>query len=432
MSAEKKKYPTKPLFSEFIEEIKKLESSERLRLVGLSLLIFIILFTYPLVRSTTTAIFLDKYGASNTPLVWVFSVLALSFCVGSYNFLQEKMKVVSLFAASCALSVVIFVMSLMLLPSFQVFAFLLYVWKEVYIILLVHMTLAFLNTSLSVDLAKIIYGPFGAIGSLGGLLGGLLTSKLASSYEVATILYFACSLIALSAVVFVGLGKLEGRRSVRSLINKKMDERKNSPIGSLREVYPYIICLCLVIVWTQFCVNLANFRFNVVFDELVTTQRDKTLYLGLIYSSINALSLTIQLIVVPIVLSLFRIKTLHFVIPVLYFGLIYMGLIGEVGTLLLVSVAFAGIKGVDYSLFSAIKELLYFSLNAKQKYGAKYLVDMFFYRFGKGLISFILIFFQSAFFVNTMMILSLVFWVITLVPLFLWRPNDDNFDRNET
>ena len=75
-------------------------------------------------------------------------------------------------------------------------------------------------------------------------------------------------------------------------------------------------------------------------------------------------------------------------------------------------------KGLDYSLFAAAKELLYFPLSLKQKYGAKYIADMIFYRFAKGLISFVLLFFQTHMAVNAMLIGCLVAWVGILIPLF--------------
>jgi AAA family ATP:ADP antiporter len=90
-----------------------------------------------------------------------------------------------------------------------------------------------------------------------------------------------------------------------------------------------------------------------------------------------------------------------------------------VGTLFAVSVVFVGLKGNDYSLFNAAKELLYFPLKKMQKTGAKYIVDMVAYRGAKGIISFALIFWQSDLFINSTLLISFLCWFITLYFLFV-------------
>ena len=91
--------------------------------------------------------------------------------------------------------------------------------------------------------------------------------------------------------------------------------------------------------------------------------------------------------------------------------------------MIFVASAFVIFKGVDYSLFSTAKELLYFPLSPSQKYGAKYINDIVIYRFAKGLISLILIKIQIESAVTWMMYLSLVIWLILLIPLFKHEKN---------
>lgn len=402
--------------------LDELSSEDWSILRRLALLFFLILFTYPLVRSTTTAIFIQHHGAASTPTVWFFSIFVLAAAIGVYNRFQAKVSVHALFVWTCLISVCLFGLGVLALSQgFSLVAYFLYIWKEAYIILLVHMALGYLNTSIDVNLAKMLYGPFGAVGSLGGLLGGICTTILAANFfEAWAILLLSCVLIVITGLVFAGMS----RKNCLSQQTRDQSKEniKRSPLESLKGVYPYIACICLVIVMTQFCINLVNFKFNLLFDQLIESEREKTQYLGLVYSTINGLSLFVQMLIVPLVMRYFGLKAIHLSIPIIYLGFVLAGLIGDVGSLFLVSMAFVAVKGLDYSLFSAAKELLYFALDAKQKFGAKYLVDMFFYRFGKGLISLLLIFYQSIYFVNTMLILSLVVWWFALLGLFYFRP----------
>ena len=84
---------------------------------------------------------------------------------------------------------------------------------------------------------------------------------------------------------------------------------------------------------------------------------------------------------------------------------------------------FIAIKGIDYSLFSASKEILYFPLNKEQRFGAKYIADGICYRLGKGLISFVLIYVQSPPAIDAMLWAFLVFWIALLY--FLFRAKEE-------
>ena len=79
---------------------------------------------------------------------------------------------------------------------------------------------------------------------------------------------------------------------------------------------------------------------------------------------------------------------------------------------------FVVFKGLDYSIFSAAKEILYFPLTSLQRYGAKYIVDIVSYRAAKGLISFILIIYHEEYFINIFLFGSIILWGIVLIPLF--------------
>jgi len=97
------------------------------------------------------------------------------------------------------------------------------------------------------------------------------------------------------------------------------------------------------------------------------------------------------------------------------------------------AMTFVVFKGTDYSLFSTVKELLYYGLNPRQKYGAKYIADILVYRFSKGIISVLLIVISSANFLNffklqsnmtltTVLLFSfLIVWVFILKTLFKER-----------
>lgn len=406
-----------------ISEIKKqflgLNSEQKKSLTRICLTLFFLFFSYPLIRATSTALFLEVFKAKSTPQVWVYSVITLSFAIVIFNKFQVKHSVHKLYATISILSFVLFVLfNHFVVQGFEYWVYPLFVWKEVYIVLCVHMALGYMNSILDYETAKIIYGPLGAIGSIGSILGGQVTSLLTKSFvffsdvgNLASINLMGALLVLISAFIF-----FEQKEFV--LKEDKTKHKKDSPLKSVYEVRYYVCGIATLVILTQFCINLANFKFNVEFEKFVFGEVEKASYLGRLYSIISTVSLIIQIFVIPILFKLVKNSRIHFIIPVIYMSFFVFSLIGGSNGLLPVAAMFVLYKGFDYSIFSAAKEMLYFPLDAKQKYGAKYIVDMVVYRFSKGLISFILIFVQSIVFVESLLAICLILWLLILIPLF--------------
>ena len=114
----------------------------------------------------------------------------------------------------------------------------------------------------------------------------------------------------------------------------------------------------------------------------------------------------------PFIFKFFSPILVHFVIPIIM-GVLFLTF-GQWGAM---GVTFIMMKGLDYSLFSGAKELLYFPLDDLQKYGAKYIVDMITYRLSKGFISLILILIPTSGMVVWLLLLSLLLWLIAILVL---------------
>ena len=90
------------------------------------------------------------------------------------------------------------------------------------------------------------------------------------------------------------------------------------------------------------------------------------------------------------------------------------------GALSIIAAVFIIMKGVDYSLFAATKDVMYHPLLSLQKYGAKYITDMFVYRTSKALIAFAV---AQITIINVGALASLQFvflalWIVAIIYLF--------------
>lgn len=398
----------------FLNELKQvhltflaLSKKEKLNISILGSITFFLLFSYPLIRATTTSLFLTSFGASESPYVWLYSVLCLGLCVSLYNFLQRDFSLYKLFFLTGLVTLAVFLISIWgYFYHSEVWAYILYIWKEVYIILLIHSVFAFVNLITTEPVAKVIYGPLGALGSLGGILGGFWVTTFSREYSEKNILLMGVFVAFLSTILIW----LLSTESNMHLMNFEKEKKKLSPLASIKNIKAYVICICLIIMMSQFVINLGNYEFNFYLEKAFPLKAEKTNFLGLAYTYVNSLSLVLQFIFMPILFRIFSPITLHFIIPVLFATFFFVSnLWGGMAT------AFILMKGVDYSIFSGAKELLYFPLGDLQKYGAKYLADMIFYRFSKGLISLVLILVPSSGMVGVLFYVFIAVWLAALV-----------------
>ena len=194
---------------------------------------FLILFSYPFIRVTTTTLFLDTHGAQDSPIVWTFSVLALSLFVALYAKAQETYPMGHLYLGTALFSLLVFVGGRFLLNLETYYTtYVLFIWKEAYIMLMLGMITGLLNVSMKTPTAKIIYGPLGAVGSLGGILGGILTSRLAQDMAVENILIVGSLMIFCSYLSFLRVEEkthVEGVRGLKS-------EQPPQGLGSCQEI----------------------------------------------------------------------------------------------------------------------------------------------------------------------------------------------------
>ncbi len=400
-------------FFDLHSQFKLLPINNRYNLFFITTSFFFVLASYPLMRSSFEVIFLDHFGAKNSPLVWFLSIIVLVFSIFVYNQFQKSAGVKVLFIATGLCSILLFLILLVLFHfSSRYFIFPLYILKEVYIVLMVHMAIGFLNSILDVKKAKLFYGPIGGIGSLGGLLGGWLTQKMALVLHPEYIAVSGVVLILFSVLIFFLIKKEKGTTLY------SLHESDKTPFSAIYSVRHYVFLIGAIVVLSQFCINLIQFEFNLFLENLIPTSSLRVEFLGQVFFYIGLIGLLSQFLIVPFGFWLIKNKYIHSFFPVLYFFLNLIVVFFGMGLIFPIAVLFVLYKGIDYSVFSSAKEILYFPLDQAQRFGAKYVVDMFLYRFAKGFISLFLIFFQNIFFINVLLFLFFILWFALLFPLF--------------
>lgn len=371
---------------------------------------FFALLNYPLIRASTTSLFFETYGAKSTPGAWAWAVVFLSVSIYFCNRLQKSRSVQLVFTVASIISGVIFLLgSLSFFKGNNLFAYFSFIWKEICVVIQIHLLLGYANNYFDKKIFRLLVGPVGAVGSLGGILGGLLTSKLSSEGGTLLVLQVGVAFVVMPILFFLQTKKVQAP-----------GEKPKTPIASLDTppIREYVFYICAMVALAQFIINIADFKFNLAFELAVPTVDLRTAYLGKIYAWMNSLTFIFQFFLLPIILLRVSERNLHLFIPLSFLlCLVALILSPQIGLIPIASL-YIYFKAADYAFFSAGKEILYQPLDGPQKYGAKYLTDMLVYRSSKALVAVVLIYLQSSAILDMMMMAFLFIWLVIVVKLF--------------
>ena len=157
----------------------------------------------------------------------------------------------------------------------------------------VHLLLAYANNYFKKEDFKILVGPVGAAGSLGGILGGLLTSYISQGHGTIYVLWSGLFFVLIPTIFFIMTPSL-----------KKEHEEGKSPLSTLNDplIKKYVFYIAAIVALTQFMINILDFKFNLAFEATITDSSARTSYLGNIYTWTNLLTFVLQVFLLPYLL----------------------------------------------------------------------------------------------------------------------------------
>ncbi len=351
-----------------------------LGLLGLAALAFLVLASYEVARPAVESLFLESYTSEGLPWVWLAVGVTAFLVVLAYNRVVARVGLVSLFGRAAAVSaVVLVVLQLAIRADVPGSVFALYVWKDVYVVVLVEIFWSFANTVIPTSRAKWLYGIFCAVGALGAMSGNLLVGLVAKEAGTSDALWLIVPILLLAAFLCRGVDRLLATDS-----GERMGTAKSVAFGDGLKVVggsPYLKWMVALIVFTQLVVNLVDFQFNSVIETFYPETDARTAVIGQVYAAINLSALVLQL-GAGLVLSMLGVSRSLLAIPLL---------VGSTLAVFVIMPGFAAIavakvasKAFDYSIFRAAKELLYIPLGYAEKTQGKAVVDILTYRVAKG------------------------------------------------
>ena len=355
-----------------------------IRVAGLAALVFLILGSYAIARPAVESLFLTDHGAEALPLAWLGVAAGSLAVVTLYNRWAATTDLVILFGAVSLISAGI--LSLLLIwrgQSMPMGTMMLYLWKDIYIVVLIEIFWSFSNSVIPKDIAKWLYGLFCVVGSLGGMAGNLVVGVLAENYGTSGSLWAVVPLLLISAAGCAILA----RTCPPPEVTQKTKTSLLAGFNVLRQNRTLWLLMALIAT-SQVVITLIDYQMNLALELHYPDTDARTAMIGRIYAAIDMASIALQIATGPI-LKLLGVTTVLLLIP---------GLLGAALATYAAMPRFAAMAGAkvaskafDYSLFRAAKEILYIPLSHAEQTQGKAFVDMCSYRVAKGACSLLLL-----------------------------------------
>jgi AAA family ATP:ADP antiporter len=352
--------------------------------LGLCFLAALLLASYALVRPASESIFVEVHGSKSMMNVWILVAICVSVIVPVFSRLSAGKNLVRVFAMVCIVSAALLAIILLLLdrdvPGIH---YALYVWKDIYIIVLVETFWSLANVVFEIKSAKKTYGLFCASGAIGGFFGNSFTEAFAEQLGSSNIIWLTVGLLILVGILTIPLARGLGAA------NKTEDSKSVSFLEGFDVIKKssYLLWILALIATTQIVINFIDFQY-IQFLELSYPATDaRTAMSAKIYKFIDIGSLSLQLLT-AFILRYFGIPLTLLAIPAIL-GISAVSFLIAPSFAVVASTKIIG-KVMDYSVFRAAKEILYIPLSYTEKTLGKAVIDMMTYRVAKGLSAIIL------------------------------------------
>lgn len=344
----------------------------------------LLLCGYEFIRSASNTLFKLAYGAERLPLVMALVPLAVAAVLFVYGeLLRATGPRRTLWITTVGSGALIAGAWALVNAGWSPATIFLYLFREAYVVLLIEQYWSYLNSVLSEAEAKRWNGPIIGWSSLGAIAGGWLVHSLAEPLGTPAMLLFAAGALVPGAL----LSDLAYARQADPDAEAKSARHPRKDLlslGLLRRS-PLLFWLFVLILVTQVVGTSLTLHFQGMLQIAIPERDAQTAFSGQFYAWLNTAAAVLQFAAAPIVLRRLSVVLVLVLIPALTLG-------GSAWAALSPSIFTAGaayltFKAFDYSLFRAAKEVLYIPLTFDARFRAKEVIDVFGYRFGKGLTS---------------------------------------------
>ena len=382
---------------------------------------------YELMRSASTVLFKQTYGAENLPMVMAAMPFVMFVGVWGYGRLlsavgpRRTLNTTTLLAAG-----VILVAWALYRVGMVWMTPILFLVKEFYVVLLIEQYWSYMNSRFTPEAAKRLNGPITGVAGLGSVAGGWAVAQLAVPLGTDLLIPLAALALLPSAWLanrtYARFGEPQPEQASVEPAAASGPVSKSDSLGwQTITQSKQLAALLAVVLATQIIAAVLDFKFQGLLSEAFVGRPDEeTAFQGQFWFYLNSAAVTFQFVLTPLLLSFLALRVVHLLMPLVHSVVILWAIVDP--SVVSVGAAFFLFKMFDYSLFRASKELIYLPLSFSARYRAKEFIDVFGYRTGKGGSSLVVLGLQKLgiAMMNYYLMVALAFvliWLALVIPL---------------
>src|SRR3569832_118149 len=189
------------------DQLTKMMGGKPLFVLCAMICAFCIMGDFGIVRPVSHSVFLSSYGSQAFPYVWLAIVPFNFLVIELYNRFLPKIGIHRMFYLILSIIFVFNGSAVLLMTKIPSFAFIFYIWKEIYVMLLFQQLWSVIHSTGKMDQAKYLYGIIFACGGLGGILGNAFPGYFAVKMGSANLLLGSLPLLLILGFIFYFLMK---------------------------------------------------------------------------------------------------------------------------------------------------------------------------------------------------------------------------------
>ena len=265
-----------------------------------------------------------------------------------------------------------------------------YLFGDFFNTIMVATFFAFLNDSVTPDVAKRIYGLAGFGGVAGGAVGALVVASFVDQISNSRWMI----ILSVIAVAIIGIALAAGKMARRTKESQPADmpmaeeEQAKAPSGrgnpaleGARLVFRsrYLMAIVGIVGLYEMVSTIMDFQFTSAVEHFVVESTRQ--HFSMVFTVTNVFAMIVQLFVTSLVMTRFGVGVALLVLPV-------AALCGSAGFMIfpvLLTGSFLNVadNSFNYSINQSARESLYVPTSRDEKYKAKAFIDMFVQRFAK-------------------------------------------------
>jgi len=392
------------IFPRIKKELIHCLKSEKLFFVFAMVCGFLITSEYAITKPTSNSIFITHYGIKLYPYAWLATVPLNFLVVTLYNRFLPRLGCFPIFLCSILCTIGINVLSGFYVNQYPPLSFLLYVWKDIYVLFMFQQIWSIIHTQTQISKAKYLYGILFGISGCGSIFGSIIPGFLAIKVGSEHLLFMTAPLYLLLILFYYLL--LHQSSFAR---NKEIYSTSHNTFQGIK-----LICsstslkfILFIVILMQFSTTIMEFQFNSFLNLKFPIQDIRTQFYGRLWATVNTCKLCLQFFATFLLIRFLGFYNSQFVVP----GILLFNSILSLchPSFIIITYSFGVMKTFDYSIFNIIKEMLYVPLKMEEKFKAKSIIDVFSYRSAKAL---------ASLFVISMQIFYPLYWPSA----FFWSP----------